>query len=275
MRCLSEERPLQTRALLERLLAPEESARSAAIDLSPLEKLSREIVRYLLVVGNGLALHLVRAVRKHDSRAHVTLVPTTREALELSASSGADSVLESLERLDPKSIDVAVVQLESAGDYCELGRELKRGGVPLVVAFTVSGDPGDYGACGFDVAIPVGLLIESAVGSIVGFDSWVRVPTHEFAGVSLEVCRVFRRARLGVTLRDVLSEVSGVRGLVALYDKHGSYVTSGDYVLSEGDLVAVAAPTERDLVRAVERLNKLFSLAERVYAALESRRPPG
>lgn len=235
-------------------------------------------MRYLVIAGDRLGLHLVGVIRRYDVRAHVTLVAATREALELSASTGAGEVLEGLEslsRVDPKSIDVAVVQLEYAGDYCELGRELKRGGIPLVVALAVLEHPRDYRACGFDYLIPVGPLVESAVGSLLGLDSWVRVPVRELAGLSLAVYRVFRRARLGITLRDILDEVGGLRGLVALYDKHGSYVMSPGYVLSEGDLIAVAAPTEVDLGRAVERLGKLFTLAERVYTALEARRPPG
>ncbi len=235
-------------------------------------------MKYLVVAGDRLVLQLVKAIRKYDSRAHITLLLTTEEALGASASSGSERVLKGLESLgevDLRSTDVAVVQLESTSGYCELGRELKRAGVPLVMAFTVSERAENYRACGFDVLIPVGSFIESAVGSVIGFDSWVRIPTREFAGMSLEVYRVFRRARLGITLRDILVEVGSARGTVALYDKHGSYVTSGDYVLSEGDLVVVAAPTGRDLARTVERLNKLFTLAERVYAALESRRPSG
>lgn len=236
-------------------------------------------MRYLAVIGDKFLLHLVAAIRKFDGKADITLVATDREVLVDPTNSVADHVLEgveSLSRINLKSIDVVVVHLESISNPCELGRELKRSGIPIIVAATTSsGEIRDFRGCGYNFLIPIGRFIESAVGSIVGLDTWVELPTRTFASINLKTYRVFRRARLGVTLKDIASEVRDTRGLTAIYDKDGNYVTSSDYVLTEGDLIVAAAPTERDVVVVVERLNKLFMLAERVYTALESRRPPG
>ncbi|MEM2308842.1 MAG: hypothetical protein QW266_07970 [Sulfolobales archaeon] len=237
-------------------------------------------MRYLIVVGDKLALLLVNAVLKYDSKAHITVLATNKETAELATSLGVDQVLEGVEslsnKIDLKLVDVAIVQLESTGNSCELGRDLKRSGIPLVVAYTATtGEARSYLDCGFSLLIHVGQFVESAVGSIIGLDTWVEIPTRSFANISIKAYRVFRRARLGISLQDVVSEVSNVRGLVALYDKDGDYVTSSDYLITEGDLLVVASPTDRDLLSAVERINKLFMLAERVYTALESRRPPG
>lgn len=233
-----------------------------------------------MVASDRLALLSVKAVRKYDGRAHVTLVAPSREALEHARSLGADQVVEGVEsipqKVNLKLIDVAIVELGSVGDYCELGRELKRHGVPLMVAMSTGAeDPGDYRSCGYSFLIPVGRLVETAVGSIIGLDVWVDIPTSAFANVRVQTYRVFRRARLGLTLRDIVAGLGDARGLVALYDRDGHHITSGDYLITEGDLIAVAAPTDRELSSVVERLNKLFMLAERVYTALESKRPPG
>lgn len=237
-------------------------------------------MRYLIVAGGRLALLSAAAVRKYDSKAHITLVTTSREVSDLARSLSVDQVVEGIdslrERAELKLIDAAIVELESVDNYCELGRHLKRHGVPLLVALSTSAEgPADYRNCGYSFLIPVGRFIETAVGSIIGLDVWVDVPTHTFANINIKTYRVFRRARLGISLRDITNEVGGTRGLVALYDKEGHHVTSGDYLIAEGDLIAVAAPTDRDVVAVMERLNKLFMLAERVYTALESRRPPG
>jgi len=45
--------------------------------------------------------------------------------------------------------------------------------------------------------------------------------------------------------------------------------------LEEGSLIVVVAPTEKALSTCIDRLNKLFTLAERVYASLEARKPFG
>ncbi|MEM4927591.1 MAG: hypothetical protein QXP08_04165 [Sulfolobales archaeon] len=237
-------------------------------------------MRYLVIVGDKLALLLVNAVLKFDSKAHITILATSKEVVEQASSLNVDQVLEGVEslssKIDLKLVDVAIVQLESTSNSCELGRNLKRSGVPLVIAFTATAEASRvYADCGFSFLIHVGQFIESALGSIIGLDTWVEIPIRSFANLSVKAYRVFRRARLGISLRDITSEVSSVRGLVALYDKDGSYITSSDYLIAEGDLIVVASPTDRDLQSAVERLNKLFMLAERVYTALESRRPPG
>lgn len=237
-------------------------------------------MRYIVVVGDRFALLLVTAIRKYDSRAHITLVTPSKEVAEFATSLGVDGVLEGVEplgnKIDLKLVDVAIIQLESINNPCELGRELKHSGVPLVVAFT-AGTEGmrDYKECGFSFLINVKHFIESAVGSIVGLDTWVEIPTQSFVNIGVKAYRVFRRARLGISLRDIVSEVESTRGLVALYDRDGHHITSRDYVVSEGDLIVVAALTNRDLTSVVEKLNKLFMLAERVYTALEPRRPPG
>ncbi|MCS7099255.1 MAG: hypothetical protein RMH84_00085 [Sulfolobales archaeon] len=236
-------------------------------------------MRYLVIAEDRSISVLIGAVRKYDSRAYVVLVALSRDLLNpqvTSLVSEFSESAESLNKVDLKLIDVAVVNSESRDRLCELGRELRRSGVPLTIAYTLYvGDFRDYRNCGFDFLVSVSSLVDGAVGAIVGLDRWVEIPVSMFADVSIAVHRVFRRARLGVSLRDLTSEVTGTRGLVALYDKEHHYVTSGSYALTEGDLLVVAAPTERDSQVVIEKLNKLFMLAERVYTALESRRPPG
>jgi len=129
--------------------------------------------------------------------------------------------------------------------------------------------------CGFDSAVPVGLYVRSSLGSLLGFDTWVEVPIEGFANAYVRAYRVFRRARLGITLQELVEATRDCGGILFTYDRGGTYVTSPTRKLEEGDLLVVVAPTERSAVTCVERVNKLFILAERVYTALESRRPPG
>jgi len=138
----------------------------------------------------------------------------------------------------------------------------------MVVGLTLStGVALGRGNCGFDSVVSVGLYVESALGSLVGFDIWVEVPIREFANAYVRAYRVLRRARLGITLQELEEATRNCGGALFAYDRGGTYVTSPTRKLEEGDLLVVVAP--------VERVNKLFTLAERVYTALESRRPPG
>lgn len=234
-------------------------------------------MRYLVVADRFVA-NALKAIRKYDLNASITVIALNKEAAEEARSFGATEVLEGLESLDLvdyKLVDVATVWLESAERSCEVGKELKKRGVPLLVAVSLDIDGfRNYRECGFNFLVPAALLIEGALGSILGFDTWITIPVHTFINMHVRVYRVFRRARLGISLRELINEVGG-RSFIAVFDREGYYVSSGDYKLTEGDLIVVAAPTEEEASRAVDRVNKLFILAERVYTALESRRPPG
>ncbi|MCX8185076.1 MAG: hypothetical protein RMI56_03330 [Sulfolobales archaeon] len=236
-------------------------------------------MRYLVIAEDRSISMLVKAIRKYDSRAYVKLVALSKDLLNPQIDSLASEVsegVETLEKVDLRYIDVAIVNVESQSTLCELGRELKKGGVPLTIAYVLyTSDFRDYRNCGYDFLISISSLVEGALGAIIGLDTWVEIPIHTFADINLAVCRVFRKARLGISLHDLASEVSGARGLIALYDREHHYVASSEYTLTEGDLLVVAAPTEKDSISMVEKLSKVFMLAERVYTALESRRPPG
>jgi len=234
-------------------------------------------MRYL-VVADRFAENALKAIKKYDPNASISVVALSKEVAEEARASGVSEVLEGLDGLssvDYGRVDVAVVWLGSAERSCEVGKELKKRGVPLLVAISSDSDGfRGYRECGFNFLIPVTLLVEEALGSIVGFDTWVTIPVHTFINMHVRVYRVFKRARLGISLQELVNGVGG-RAFVAVFDRDGYNVSSGEYKLSEGDLIVVAAPTEDDVFSAVERLNKLFILAERVYSALESRRPPG
>ncbi len=234
-------------------------------------------MRYLVIVDK-FAASTLKAIKKHDLNASITVVALNKEVAEEAKSFDATEVLEglgSLDSVDYKLVDVATVWLESAERSCEVGKELKKRGVPLLIAVSLDIDDfRNYRECGFNFLVPAALLIEGALGSILGFDTWVTIPVHTFINMHVRVYRVFRRARLGISLQELINGVGG-RSFIAVFDREGYYVSSRDYKLTEGDLIVVAAPTEEEAHRAVERLNKLFMLAERVYSALESRRPPG
>ncbi len=183
---------------------------------------------------------------------------------------------ESLNSTDLRRVDVALIWACSDEETCELGKQLRSAGVPMVVGLTLStGVALGKGNCGFDSVVPVGLYVEGALGSLVGFDTWVGVPIEGFVNTYVRVYRVFRRARLGITLQELEEATRGCGGALFTYDRSGTYVTSSTRRLEEGDLLVLVAPTERSAVACVEKVNKLFTLAERVYTALESRRPPG
>jgi len=79
----------------------------------------------------------------------------------------------------------------------------------------------------------------------------------------------------GITLQEILEASRECSGSIYVYDKTGGYVTTPTYRLEEGSLIIVVAPTEKALSTCIDRLNKLFTLAERVYASLEARKPFG
>ncbi len=221
----------------------------------------------------------MESVRRYDTGSSIALVALDEGAAEEGRSIGLSEVLvgrESLSSTDLRRVDVALVWACSDEETCELGRQLRSAGVPMVVGLTLStGAALGRGNCGFDSVVSVGLYVESALGSLVGFDTWVEVPIRGFANAYVRAYRVLRRARLGITLQELEEATRDCGGTLFTYDRGGTYVTSPTRRLEEGDLLVVVAPAERSAVTCVERVNKLFTLAERVYTALESRRPPG
>jgi len=221
----------------------------------------------------------VESIRRYDTGSSISLVALDESAAEEGRSTGLSEVLvgrESLSSTDLRRVDIALVWACSDEETCELGKQLRSAGIPMVVGLTLStGVALERGNCWFDSVVPVGLYVESALGSLVGFDTWVEVPIKGFANTYVKTYRVFRRARLGVTIQELEEATRGCGGSLFTYDRSGTYVTSSTRRLEEGDLLVVAAPTERSAATCVERINKLFTLAERVYTALESRRPPG
>jgi hypothetical protein len=222
---------------------------------------------------------VVESVRRYDAGSSITLVALDEAAAEEGRSLGLSNLLigrDSLGTAGLGGVDVALVWACSDAETCELGRQLRSAGVPMVVGLSAStGEALSRGGCGFDAVVAAGLYVESALGSLVGFDTWVDIPIGGFANAYARVYRVFRRARLGITLQELADATRGCGGALFVYDRYGAYVTSPTRRLEEGDLLVVVAPTERSAVACVERVNRLFTLAERVYTALESRRPPG
>lgn len=235
-------------------------------------------MRYLLVTCSERASLLVKTIRKYDDKSIITLVKLDQDEKQREIDLGVDEVLtgrKALENIDYKKIDVALVWACTDSETCELSRRFRQAGVPLIIGFTESSGVSNSRECGFNALIPVNNYIECSIGTLLGFDAWIEIPVKEFANIHVKAYRIYRRARLGITLEEILDATRDCSGIIYVYDKTGGYVTTPTYRLEEGSLIVVVAPTEKALSTCIDRLNKLFTLAERVYASLEARKPFG
>jgi len=233
-------------------------------------------LRYLIVTCSKQINLLIEAIRKHDEKSIITLVSFVQ--VEKPSELGVDEVLtgrESLRNIDYRKIDVAVVWDCIDSEAYELGKQFRLAGIPMIIGFTESLETRISRECGFDAVISFKHYIDCSIGTLLGFDTWIEIPVKEFINTHIKAYRVYKRARLGITLEEILDATRDCSGIIYVYDKTGKYTTTLTYRLEEGSLIVVVAPTEKALSTCIDRLNKLFTLAERAYASLEARRPFG
>jgi hypothetical protein len=116
---------------------------------------------------------VVESVRRYDAGSSITLVALDEAAAEEGRSLGLSNLLigrDSLGTADLGRVDVALVWACSDAETCELGRQLRSAGVPMVVGLSAStGEALSRGGCGFDAVVAAWSLRRECSGELGRF----------------------------------------------------------------------------------------------------------